>query len=649
MFKNLFSTKLFKQRGQVLVLYAVMIPLLFMFAGIGIDLGWYYLNVSRLQNAADAAAVAGAREFVNDNINFSAVRDCPLTSNRTFDSSKIYSGSTEETSTINNANSVAKKYAVKNLGNTKEVNTGTETEPNMETWLIDSWSKSSSDSNRRVEMNSALCKDDSTGFYFVVTLKEKIEHLFMPGWFDPMDAPVTAVAMLTDKNGNKLNDPKGAFDSTPDEDDPQGGGEQGGEEELPTVDPIPRDSGKGSEQQLPEGDDILTRTYNLEDITVMRNWEWQQNATDKQYESYMNRKKYSGKWNEYQDKTKDNKGKTKVVHYVEGNHYRTETVKVQPVSSDGTTTNGTDFDSLNLDFHPDVEYKFTEDWDIGYEMPAGLKQTYRSSYNGGYDLRIHSTFNFGDPYPVRSSAITEEDPEDALYVRVESEPIEQLSFKNQTFFSTVRQIFLNINKANTGVNDRPLVFFYDGPEQITANLEIRKSQPVILTLNADARVILFAPNSPVVIRGNGYKMQGFVIAKNFVQLTTEKDYNKVTEDGVTRYFDKKNPSTEYFYIEEEDTFVDSNGNVQTKPLSSNASREREGIEVPENTSKIQYPEYERVYKLETFNLNSTSYYDSFKIAELERHVYTYLDNYKDNGKTKSVDMFFTKIRSSWID
>lgn len=53
----------FKQRGQALVLYGLLIPFLFLFVGVGLDLGWYYLNVSRLQNAADAAALAGAFEL----------------------------------------------------------------------------------------------------------------------------------------------------------------------------------------------------------------------------------------------------------------------------------------------------------------------------------------------------------------------------------------------------------------------------------------------------------------------------------------------------------------------------------------------------------------------------------------------------------
>ena len=50
-----------KRRGQAMVLWALLTPLLICFVGVGMDLGWYYLNVSRLQNAADAAVLAGAQ------------------------------------------------------------------------------------------------------------------------------------------------------------------------------------------------------------------------------------------------------------------------------------------------------------------------------------------------------------------------------------------------------------------------------------------------------------------------------------------------------------------------------------------------------------------------------------------------------------
>ena len=70
MLKNFFRSHLLKLlniRGQAMVFFALLIPLLFLFVGVGLDLGWYYLNVSRLQNAADAAAVAGARKIIDSN------------------------------------------------------------------------------------------------------------------------------------------------------------------------------------------------------------------------------------------------------------------------------------------------------------------------------------------------------------------------------------------------------------------------------------------------------------------------------------------------------------------------------------------------------------------------------------------------------
>ena len=103
-------------------------------------------------------------------------------------------------------------------------------------------------------------------------------------------------------------------------------------------------------------------------------------------------------------------------------------------------------------------------------------------------------------------------------------------------------------------------------------------------------------------------------------------------------------------------FVDEYGNVDTRPLDSDATRplgEDETLAgVPKddaiNQYKAQHSDMEVVYKLDAFNLGSDSYYDSFKIPELERHVYTYEDNYTDANKTNSVDMFFTTVRSRWI-
>ena len=47
------------QRGAVLVFMALMLPILVFFSGMAIDFGRAYLHKSQLQNAADAAALAG--------------------------------------------------------------------------------------------------------------------------------------------------------------------------------------------------------------------------------------------------------------------------------------------------------------------------------------------------------------------------------------------------------------------------------------------------------------------------------------------------------------------------------------------------------------------------------------------------------------
>ena len=49
-----------------MALYALLIPLLIVFVGVGLDMGWYYLTVSRMQNASDAAVMAGAWKFLED-------------------------------------------------------------------------------------------------------------------------------------------------------------------------------------------------------------------------------------------------------------------------------------------------------------------------------------------------------------------------------------------------------------------------------------------------------------------------------------------------------------------------------------------------------------------------------------------------------
>lgn len=224
--------KKFKQRGQALVLYALLMPLLILFAGVGLDLGWYYLNVSRLQNAADAAALAGARTIINSNsgklrdLMPILVQQLPEDNGLTDDGEPRVETSTESETTTNETESeegttitttikttttttttsktqladldwtdgdtTAKNYAVKNIGTTQIVQADEEETASL---IIDNWSLFKSPFERQVVPDLNLVKVNGD-FYYIVKLDENIRHFFLPGWFDSMDAKVVAIAQL---------------------------------------------------------------------------------------------------------------------------------------------------------------------------------------------------------------------------------------------------------------------------------------------------------------------------------------------------------------------------------------------------------------------------------------------------------------------
>lgn len=56
--------KIPEQRGALLVLTALLLPVFFACAGVAVDLGSMYAHKSNLQNAVDAAAPAGAAGYI---------------------------------------------------------------------------------------------------------------------------------------------------------------------------------------------------------------------------------------------------------------------------------------------------------------------------------------------------------------------------------------------------------------------------------------------------------------------------------------------------------------------------------------------------------------------------------------------------------
>ena len=181
MLKN-FSTsclaKLIKQCGQVSVLFSLLMPIFILFLGLVLDLGWYYMNVSRLQNAADAAAVAGAQKFLKDTANFPNYESVALVGKYPGKVSNQYRPNDSALETINKSHEMARVYAGKNLSGKEDV-------------LINSWTKN------EIEHDAPIIYEHDNNLYFVVQLKDTIKHFFLPGWFDDMDAPVTSVAMMS--------------------------------------------------------------------------------------------------------------------------------------------------------------------------------------------------------------------------------------------------------------------------------------------------------------------------------------------------------------------------------------------------------------------------------------------------------------------
>lgn len=514
MFKKKFFRSSWKHRGQAMVLYALLIPILFLFVGVGIDFGWYFLNVSRLQNAADAAALAGAWKIVRHDNSMKdyyvpALVDPPdditVYEKMYVLSNTSVSGYTEETIQTELGYKEARWYANKNLSRPTS-----EPSENL-TAVTNEWSTDETLSN--VTFSAALYARDidkateertshsANGIkYYKVTLTEKISHLFLQG-LDPMEAQVVAYAVL------KLHE----------------------QDFVTTIEGMRKDKG-------------------------IINWEYQN------YYMHQGIAAYTGKWNHYQDSD---------ISYTAGSAHRVESKNISPSTAVGTSANNAagnkntiysedEVDSINLDFRAESVFGGTYngvssmatwdfDWDLRSELPEGV--TRKAAYNTGWyqdsndDLRIIASFNF-------TSAWKDRDPDDfkadILWTTIESEPMWfKMPFhdKDQPSMSSVRQIVLNVKASNTATatkNDengnsvtyytqRPFFIIYTGPEVNDTENTVRQSQPVILNLYADWNAILYMPNSPVIINGNGYKLNGFVIAKEYHRLAKDTDYTADNE------------------------------------------------------------------------------------------------------------------------
>lgn len=543
-----------------MVFWALLMPLLLILLGLGMDLGWYYLTVSRLQNAADAAVVAGAYKLTEQpefSDYFVKVLTIPPSDITEYD--QVRFNTTVEQLNLASGEEVAKYYSIKNLGqpgaNDSEESTSSE--------LVDVWNTSS---DNEVTLSAALyakiadAQWNENGIrYYRVTLTEKVSHLFLRN-FAPMKAVVESYAILH-----------------------------------------------------PHAEDLITIIKQLEDTKVITNWEYQNKYHDT-----------TVKWNHYRQTVNGKKAvsyvageyfRTETVNvevqpqsnstnngFKSGNDNHSSG---QKTSANGNTYyNEMDVDSLNIDFNQDLSNNISKkyvDWDLGADPPAGIRKVeyVAAAMDGwdathGYDLRIQGLINFRDAWVNRNlmdSDTSNDLTPDPLWVRIESDPwwIGSAApyINSSTGLDSVRQMIISIDKSNVDdttrafkftnnkskvdnttkgvIGDfdgyeitggkaykyRPFFIFYKGPEVYDENNTVRKSQPVILNLNADWNGILYAPNSPVVILGNGNKLTGFVIAKEFVRLAKIEDY---TSNGYGKYTD---PNGKDILVKSEDIITES--------------------------------------------------------------------------------------------
>ena len=385
--------KKLKQRGQVSILFALLMPIFILFLGVALDLGWYYLNVSRLQNAADAAAVAGAQTII-DSDNFSAYKNIALVGKYPGKVSNQYRVSDiYELTTLENGKTVAEEYIGKNLSGNENI-------------LVNSWTKNKVET----EAPKLYTKDDK--LYFVVKLKDTIQHFFLPSWFDDMDAPVTAVAVLS-KTAITSADTTGNIPEMPAS--PSATGNLI-DSDLPTMPSMPTDPRVISQEfqyalEADKNKNVIVGNWQVQNqyksdktmVTVERDGKSIQVT---QYEALFGTEVYSERWNHFQDF---------YSHYVAGGFYRTQTVTILDdvlfntdndgndaiysygvTSSVAATSASINTNKNSIAYNPSVYALKTHKKGINDMANVGLPYTWKVVDSLNVDFRAEVSFNAGN-------------------------------------------------------------------------------------------------------------------------------------------------------------------------------------------------------------------------------------------------------------
>ncbi|MBQ3726623.1 MAG: hypothetical protein II902_06140 [Selenomonadaceae bacterium] len=639
-----------------MVLYGLLVPLFILFIGASLDLGWYYLNVSRLQNAADAAVVAGAHALVDDINAKNSAAKISVTYNYDGTITDKYSADYLSDADTSVGDKVAANYALKNLSADNAA--WTKAQDVKAYTLSDDWSR---DGDSEVTLMPFLYESGDETFYYVVYLTEKIEHLFMPGLFGAMDAPVVAVAMLTkntgtlaakkvtivfDANGGTFGDGTDetsrefkAAESMEDDEtsEPLYSGKDaptysGGKKEFKYYwSTNPNASAEDTSDVFKDGyqmtkNEVAALFGDKDTVTLYAVWEKAKPTNNRtlweQMQYLIAKNVYDPDWDVSRKKYGQVGQTAKIVHnsfddinntYIDSCHYYTERINLETaVTNSSNVGNETRY---FIDFRRN---------DYVWTYLTSPKYYYGENVS---NFRVHSLFNVNKAYSVRSGY-----DDDPLYIRIEAEPGNDYTSSdtaNGTYaknFTPVRQIVLNINADNTADSKRPLFFYYDGPDAVKSHNA--EPQPVILNLNADFKGVLFMPDVPVVINGNGHTFQGFIVAKEFRYLDRSRGEKvNYSSDGktITNASDnliRVNPSTGDVYSvladgdDALDIFTNNNGKNKFN-LSSNSQFRKFTVETG---VKYMYVFYDNTLTMDPtpFYLNTGDLVPLYKLVNGEQ-------------------------------
>ena len=490
--------KLFNERGYIFIAFAFLLPLFILFMSLVLELGRGFTRQTELQNIADAAALAGAMQLENQN-EFHLVSDCPEDATKV----EVFPGIVEDA-----------------------------TEKSMRT----------NGFNISGEPKTELKKTDSA-YYYGVTVQDYVPlvlaRTFLPDSFMPDGLPVSAIAWA--KAENTGIDNGSLF----------GQAYSIGWNQTAKLMAEVRDHGGGnSRAERIDGNEGIHYNYSKDadgNVTMSRTETvdtrdvktWKYMYVDFQPDIVMDVKQgvlIDGQWNfpfthwdglSALSESDFARFKYNNIFNLDGNSGRSSMTRTNLINKLMSTYGLSKEEAIQMLMTPVENVVLFNDLHKvrGYtveELAAWEEKKMKETgwvVKGEKDLAEYLGNDLLAQLVARNvkGEIAATDP---LLVRIESEDMTRLhSYSNENIFyaSSVRTLTLKNNINNMDKSNRPLIIYYFGPQDSDEEVNAgRTSLPVTFELNADFKGILFAPYSPVIVKGNGHKIQGLVIGKYFI-------------------------------------------------------------------------------------------------------------------------------------